>query len=411
MAHAEPIQLTDADTKMPAGLSAWGTRSLILGLVALGLGIAGDVGHFHFGYLTAFYFWLTLTLGGLVFTLLQHVARAGWSVAVRRTAENVIGNFPILFLLFLPILVLTATGSSTIYKWNDPATVEFDQTFMPAKLGVYTHYLNSTFWTARIIGYFAIWILLSLLFRGQSRSQDQDGDHTRTRKMEILSAPGLLLFALTSTFAGIDILMSLDPHWFSTIWGIYLFAGSMTSFLSFLALTLMLIQRHGGLKMVTKEHFHDVGKLLFGFTFFFGYIGFSQYLLIWYADIPEETIFYKHRQEGSWAAFSVILLFGHFIIPFLGLLSRHVKRNKASLAFWAVWMLVMHFVDMYWIVMPTLAQKLGHADAIPFSWTHVAMWLGMGGVLFGLMLKRAGDQSIVPVRDPRLAESLSFQNI
>jgi hypothetical protein len=154
-----------------------------------------------------------------------------------------------------------------------------------------------------------------------------------------------------------------------------------------------------------------VGKLLFGFTFFFGYIGFSQYLLIWYADIPEETIFYKHRQEGSWAAFSVILLFGHFIIPFLGLLSRHVKRNKASLAFWAVWMLVMHFVDMYWIVMPTLAQKLGHADAIPFSWTHVAMWLGMGGVLFGLMLKRAGDQSIVPVRDPRLAESLSFQNI
>jgi hypothetical protein len=205
--------------------------------------------------------------------------------------------------------------------------------------------------------------------------------------------------------------MSLDPHWFSTIWGIYLFAGSMTSFLSFMALTLMLIQRHGGLKMVTKEHFHDVGKLLFGFTFFFGYIGFSQYLLIWYADIPEETIFYKHRQEGSWAAFSVILLFGHFIIPFLGLLSRHVKRNKASLAFWAVWMLVMHFVDMYWIVMPTLAQKLGHADAIPFSWTHVAMWLGMGGILFGLMLKRAGAQSIVPVRDPRLAESLSFQNI
>lgn len=411
MAHAEPIHLTDADTKLPAGLSAWGTRSLILGLVALGLGIAADLGHFYFGYLTAFYFWLTLTLGALVFTLLQHVARAGWSVAVRRTAENVIGNFPILFLLFLPILVITATGSSAIYKWNEPATVEFDQTFMPAKLGVYTHYLNSTFWTVRIVGYFAVWILLSLFFRSQSRSQDQDGDHTRTRKMEILSAPGLLLFALTSTFAGIDILMSLDPHWFSTIWGIYLFAGSMTSFLSFLALTLMLIQRHGGLKMVTKEHFHDVGKLLFGFTFFFGYIGFSQYLLIWYADIPEETIFYKHRQEGSWAAFSVILLFGHFIIPFLGLISRHVKRNKSSLAFWAVWMLVMHFVDMYWIVMPTLAQKTGHPEAIPFSWTHIAMWLGMGGVLFGLMLKRAGAQSIVPLRDPRLSESLNFQNI
>lgn len=411
MAHAEPIHLTDADTKLPAGLSAWGTRSLILGLVALGLGIAADLGHFYFGYLTAFYFWLTLTLGALVFTLLQHVARAGWSVAVRRTAENVIGNFPILFLLFLPILVITATGSSAIYKWNDPATVEFDQTFMPAKLGVYTHYLNSTFWTVRIVGYFAVWILLSLFFRSQSRSQDQDGDHTRTRKMEILSAPGLLLFALTSTFAGIDILMSLDPHWFSTIWGIYLFAGSMTSFLSFMALTLMLIQRHGGLKMVTKEHFHDVGKLLFGFTFFFGYIGFSQYLLIWYADIPEETIFYKHRQEGNWAAFSVILLFGHFIIPFLGLISRHVKRNKSSLAFWAVWMLVMHFVDMYWIVMPTLAQKTGHPEAIPFSWTHIAMWLGMGGVLFGLMLKRAGSQSIVPLRDPRLSESLNFQNI
>ena len=413
MAHAEKITLTEADTKLPANMAAFGPKALIAGIVLVVVGgLVGGLDHAKFSYLTAFAYWLTIALGGLVFLCLQHVSRAGWSVSIRRMIENVVSTLPWMFLLSLPIVIPTALGSDAIYKWNDPELYAFDQEFMPAKVPVYDGFLNNTFWTARVIGYFVIWSLLATFFVRHSRAQDNDGDHGRTRKMEILSAPAILLFALTLTFAGIDFLMTLDPHWFSTIWGVYLFSGAMTSFLSFLALLLMWLQSSGGLKdVITKEHYHDIGKFLFGFVFFFGYIGFSQYLLIWYANIPEETIFYAHRQEGAWTSFSLLLLFGHFLIPFLGLLSRHVKRHKPALAFWAVWMLVMHFVDMYWIVMPTLAQKLGDGTAIPFSSADVLIWLGMGGIFLWAVLNKAASGSIVPLRDPRLQESLQFHNI
>ncbi len=414
MAHASEITLTEADTKLPAGMAAAGPKALIAGALLLGIGVLASGLDLHvlgFAYLTAFAFWLTVALGGLVFLCLQHVSRAGWSVGVRRMIENVVSTLPWMALASLPIVVPTAMGSEFFYHWNAESAIEFDRQHMPAKVPVYDNFLNNEFWTARIAFYFAVWILLARFFVGHSRRQDEDGDHNRTRKMEILAAPAILLFALTLTFAGIDFLMSLDPHWFSTIWGVYLFAGSMTSFLSFLALMIMWVQRQGGLSNVTAEHFHDIGKFMFGFVFFFGYIGFSQYLLIWYANIPEETIFYKHRQEGDWTAFTLLLLFGHFLIPFLGLLSRHVKRHTPSLAFWAVWLLVMHFVDMYWIVMPTYAEHTGDPGRIYFGAANVAIWLGLGGLFLWRVLAKSGQGSIVPLRDPRLSESLHFENV
>ena len=415
MAHAPQITLTEADTKLPARMIAAGPKALIAGFALLavgGLAAGFDLHRLGFAYLTAFAFWLTLALGGLVFLCLQHVSRAGWSVGVRRMIENVVSTIPWLFLASLPIVVPTAMGSDFFYHWNAEATMDFDRQHMPAKVPVYKMFLNNTFWTVRVLFYFTVWSLLARFFVGHSRSQDSDGDHTRTRKMEVLAAPGILLFALTLTFAGIDFLMSLDPHWFSTIWGVYLFAGAMTSFLSFLALMLMWLQKQGALtKAITAEHYHDIGKFMFGFVFFFGYIGFSQYLLIWYANIPEETVFYKHRQEGDWVAFSLLLLFGHFLIPFLGLISRHVKRHKPSLAFWAVWLLVMHFIDMFWIVMPSYAEHAGSPDKIYFGLENVAVWLGLGGLFLWRVLAKSGQGSVVPLRDPRLSESLQFENI
>lgn len=425
MANASTYELTEADTKLPASLGALGPKLLIAGvamvLVALAwdyFGMAEPEGefnssatHWQFSYLTGFFYWLTIVLGGLIFLLIQHVFRSGWSVVVRRPAEAVVSCVPIMALLALPILIPIAMGDDTLYIWLNDATVEADREHLPSKVTVYENFLFKEFFLIRVAVYFGMWFLLSRLLVGASNAQDSDGDIKHTRKMEMRAAPGILAFALTLTFAGFDMLMSLDPHWFSTIWGIYLFAGSMTSFMSLLALLTMWIQSKGGMKFVNQEHFHDIGKLMFGFVVFFGYIGFSQFLLIWYANIPEETIFYIHRLEGNWSLFSVLLLFGHFIIPFLGLLSRHVKRHKPSLMFWAFWLLMVHFVDMYWIVMPTLSERLGHPESLNFHLIDLLVVLGIGGIVVGSALKSAASRNIVPVRDPRLPESLALENI
>jgi hypothetical protein len=425
MAHAPTYELTEADTKLPASLGAFGPKLILIGialvLAALGwdyLGMTEPEGehtspatHWQFSYLTAFFYWLTIVLGGMIFLLIQHVFRAGWSVVVRRPAEAVVSCVPIMALLSLPILIPIVMGDSTLYLWTDQDWVDADAAHMPAKQVVFANFLNTKFFLVRVAVYFGLWFLLSRLLVGASNAQDSDGDIKHTRKLEMRAAPGILAFALTLTFAGFDLLMSLDPHWFSTIWGVYLFAGSMTSFMSLLALLTMWIQSKGGLKFVNQEHYHDIGKLMFGFVVFFGYIGFSQFLLIWYANIPEETIFYLHRLEGNWSYFSVLLLFGHFIIPFLGLLSRHVKRHKPSLMFWAFWLLVVHFVDMYWIVMPTLSERLGHPESLNFHPIDLLVVLGLGGIVIGSAIKAAASRNIVPVRDPRLPESLALENI
>lgn len=425
MAHAPTIELTEADTKLPASLGAFGPKLIVIGIVLVLAALAWDfmalsepegdftskATHWQFSYLTGFFYWLTIVLGGMIFLLIQHVFRAGWSVVVRRPAEAVVSCVPIMALLALPILIPIMMGDNTLYIWTNDAWVDGDAAHMPAKQIVFEKFLNKEFFLVRVAIYFGMWLLMSRLLVGASTRQDSDGDIRHTRRMEMRSAPGILAFALTLTFAGFDLLMSLDPHWFSTIWGIYLFAGSMTSFMSLLAILTIWIQSKGGLKFVNSEHFHDIGKLMFGFVVFFGYIGFSQFLLIWYANIPEETIFYLHRLEGNWSYFSVLLLFGHFVIPFLGLLSRHVKRHKPSLMFWAFWLLAVHFVDMYWIVMPTLSERLGHPESLNFHAIDLLVVLGIGGIVVGSALKSAASRAIVPVRDPRLPESLALENI
>ena len=224
--------------------------------------------------------------------------------------------------------------------------------------------------------------------------------------MRSLSAPGTLLFALTLTFAGIDWFKSLDPEWFSTMFGVYLFAGAVISIMAFLILLFTRMNASNLLNAeVTAEHFHDLGKLQFTFTVFWAYIGFSQYFLIWYANIPEETIFFKHRQENGWGTISIILVLGHFFFPFFLMLSRHAKRWVAIRSFAAGWVLLMHFVDMYWLVMPNIDH---HFHFNPLM--DLGCLFFVGGLMLALMFKRLAAEPIIPLRDPRLDRALNFEN-
>lgn len=357
-----------------------------------------DKKRFAFSYLTGFVWVTTIALGGLFFVIIQHLTRAGWSVAPRRHMEWLSSALPACAALFLPIV---AFAHDLYHHWMGPEAA--NDPILRAK----APYLNTSFFYTRAFIFFAIWILLSSWFSSRSRAQDDSGDVNLTKKMQAMGAPAVLLFGLSITFAGFDWLMSLDPHWYSTIFGVYVFAGAAVSSLSALALINIRLQEAGLLSKVSNvEHRHDIGKLLFGFIVFWAYIGFSQFILIWYANIPEETIFYKHRWEGSWKAVSMLLLFGHFVIPFLFLLSRHVKRHMTGLKVAAVWMLAMHYIDLYWLVMPTLDHHGAH-----FSWIDLAGLLGPAGVASLVIALQLQKSHLYPLKDPRLTEAAAVQNL
>lgn len=366
-----------------------------LGLLAT---TEGGTARFLSAYLVNFVFFISLALGALFFVLVQHATRAGWSVAVRRLAEGVAPNvlFP-MAILAAPVLL----GLKQLYPWTDAATVAADHI-----LHEKSAWLNVPFFLARTVVYFGVWAAFAHWFHRTSTQQDKTGDPRLTKRMETTSAAALILFAFTVTFFAFDYLMSLTPHWYSTIFGVYFFAGSVLGFFALLTIIAVMVQRAGALQhAITVEHYHDLGKLIFAFTVFWTYIAFSQYMLMWYANLPEETFWYAARQEGSWVGFSVFLLFGHFIVPFLALMSRNVKRRKPLLCAGASWMLLMQWADIYWLVMPGKSP-----GTIPLSVMDLAVFVAMGGIFCASALRRLGAHPIVPLKDPRLAESLEFEN-
>jgi hypothetical protein len=244
-------------------------------------------------------------------------------------------------------------------------------------------------------------------FWKQSIAQDETGDKQHTLRMQWWSGPATLVFGGTVSFAAFDWLMSLEPHWFSTIYGVYFFAGCVVAMFASLGLLAVGLQHRGCLQnSITADHYHDIGKWLFGFVVFWAYIAFSQYMLIWYANIPEETIWFRARQTDGWAIVSLMLLFGHFLIPFCGLLSRRAKRSKLVLAGWSIWLLIMHWLDLYWLIVPRLGDggpSIGFADLFCL--------VGMGALYLAIMLRAVGERWLIPARDPRLDESLAFENV
>ena len=372
-----------------------------LGIVALVAGAvlgAGEPREFFASYLTAFLFYISIGLGGLFFVLIQFATRAGWSVAIRRQSENLMFMLPLCGLFFLPLVA----GMSYVYPWLDAAKVAQD----PILLGKQS-YLNVPFFLARSLVYVLSWAAIAYWFRRRSLQQDEQGDPRITRTLQNVSAPAIVWFAATVNFAAFDWIMSLDPHWYSTVFGVYFFAGIVTSSLSFLILMLFVLLRRNRLSgVINDEHFHDLGKLLFGFVVFWAYIAFSQFMLIWYGNLPEETIWFAQRWRNGWQYVSILLAVGHFVIPFFVLLSRGAKRNRVILGGVAVWMLLMHYLDLYWLVAPAV-DPAGPQFYLP----GLLVFLGLGGLFLGMLIHVSMGSALVPTKDPRLAESLSFENI
>lgn len=399
--HVKTIDVADVTLSKDSFIGKLPLLGGIVGIAGIGgaYALGQENSQFYFSYLTAFSYFLSIALGGLFFVLIQFATRAGWSVVVRRLAEQVMGTLPVFVLLFIPVIL----GMHDLYHWTHESAVASDP-ILQAKSG----YLDSTFFLVRAGVYFAIWILLSQYFLRKSIAQDKSGDHGITAGLQKWSALGLALYAMSQTFAAFDWLMSLSPHWYSTMYGVYFFAGSFVAIFAILSVLTILLTKEGGILegIATAEHRHDLGKLLFGFTVFWAYVAFSQYFLIWYANIPEETIFFADRMKDGWLAVSIFLMVGHFGVPFFLLMSRHMKRSRKILMLAAVWMLFMHYVDLYYLIIPNNHTVHGFHPSL----VDLLAFVGVGGIFTAVLALRLMSAPTVPVQDPRLPESLAFEN-
>lgn len=400
--------------------------AVVMGGISLILGM-GSKDHwkrFFFAYVTGWSFVLSIAVGALFFVMLHHLVRARWSTVVRRLAEIMTGTFPILAISGLGILIPLLAGYGDLYYWahHDAHNHEINHHLI-SKLG---WWLNPSYFGLRYVIYFGIYIAISRWFAAKSRLQDETGDAELSVRMRVISAPMMIVFSFTTVFMSFDILMSLAPKWYSTIFGVNFFGGSNIAFFATMILLSLYVQRSGRLtRAITTEHYHDLGKWVFAWTFFWAYTAFSQFMLIWYANLPEETIFYKYRMFSEWRWVSIAVLVGHFAFPFVFLLSRWTKRILPSLTFFAVWQLVFHWVDLYWNVMPNYRWGTGESGGhevltgplmgdpalhtVGFAAVDVTMWLAMIGVfLFAVGRNMSGN--LIPVKDPQLPKSLSFEN-
>jgi hypothetical protein len=393
---AEKRHLGALGERLWRGLALVGAVALVVSFALAAAG-AESWRRFFFAYLVNFAFVLSLALGALYFVLLHHLTHSGWSVVVRRIGEALTAALPLLALLFVPVLL----GMRELYPWSQTAIAAADHVVHGK-----APYLNVSFFIVRWAVYLVAWTVTARYFFHRSLLQDSSGDASLTLQMERRAGPAMILFAVTLTFASIDLVMSLDPRWFSTIFGVYYFAGSVVGIYALLTVAAFTLQRSGFLRnAVTVEHYHDLGKLLFGFVVFWAYIGFSQYMLIWYANIPEETGWLAHRQENGWGWVGLLLVFGHFLLPFVALISRAPKRRPRILAAAAVWMLAMHWVDIYWLVMPA-----GNPGSPAPHLVDLTLLLALGSVFLAGAAFALRGRSLVPERDPRLEESLAFEN-
>ncbi len=388
--------------RVPAGhaftrLPLAGAGLAFVGAIALALVGAQHPVRSLAAWLVAFLFFLTIALGCLFFVLIHTAMQGSWGIVVRRVAENAAATLPLFAILFLPV----ALGLHSLYHWSHPGAADHD-----ALLRFKEPYLNEPFFFARAALYFVVWSGIALWFRRQSRLQDETRDAAAAARMSRYSGALLIPLALTTTFAAFDWVMSLAPHWYSTIFGVYVFAGGFVAAFALVSIVAVALQRSGLIPGLGVEHFHDLGKLLFAFTVFWAYIAFSQFFLIWYGNIPEETIWYQVRLVDGWKPITIALAVGHFALPFFFLMSRTTKRNAATLVGAAVWLLAMHYVDVYWLVIPSIEGLSARPGVV-----DVAALLAVGGVFlagFGWLLVKS---PLVPAGDPRLAESLAFENV
>ncbi len=401
-----PAKVDMANVTMEGGEKRVSNILLFVGAVALVttgvMAISVDSRlHALVSYLVGFAVSVGLGLGCLGYVMIFQQTNAGWATSVRRIAEVVASCIPVGLVLFIPL----AFFAPTIYHWFHQAEHTTDLIYQKK-----ASYLSPYFWYLRTILYFCVWSFFAWRLYGYSRQQDQTGDKWLTAKARRLSAPGLLLFALTTAFAAFDWLMGLDYHWFSTMFGVYFFAGAMQSATALCIIIAGFLKLKGKFgNLVTDEHFHDLGKLLLSFTVFWAYIAFSQYFLIWYSNLPEETHWFQLRAANGWDKVGYFLVFGRFLVPFLFLLWRGTKRIIPLLMAVAFWQLFMQCVDMFYLARPSLSMG-STTSGVNFGFVDIVGPLGPILIFLGIVVRRLGAGPIVPVRDPRLAEAQHHVN-
>ena len=361
-------------------------------LVSL-VGLVLDPTQFLQSYLMAYMLCLGVTLGCLALGMVHQLSGGAWGVVIRRPIGAATRVLPVMTLLFLPI----ALGMSRLYPWTNAELVAHDEVLQHKHL-----YLNTPFFVARAALYFLVWNALSYFLNAWSLEQDRNPDPRIARRMQKLSAGGLLAYGLTITFASFDWLMSLEPHWFSTIYGVLIMGGQGLSALAFLIVALVWLSRRPPLDhIVGPAHFHDLGNLMLAFVMLWAYFSFSQYLIIWSGNLPAEIAWYMHRLQTGWRFVGISLIVFHFAVPFVLLLSRAVKRDPQMLVKVAVAVIVVRLVDLFWLIAPEF-----HQSGVSVSWLDAVLPLTFGSIWLGCFVWQLRGRAILPVHDPEFDEAL-----
>lgn len=381
-----------ADSKIPQVLLGVG----VVGLILSAIGYFTNHDQFFFSYLVSFTFFTGIALASVFMVMFHHITKSKWGVVVRRIPETFGSNIWIWAIFIIPVIL----GIHNLYHWSHEDAVAADK-ILKGK----SAYLNTPFFIIRQVIYFAIWGFVGHKLYKASVDLEKTGDWGITSLMRKVSAPAIPVFGLSIAFASFDWLMSLDPHWFSTMFGVYFFAISFQSFWAIMILMVFFLQRNGYLKnTIGQSHIYDLGAWLFAFTVFYAYIAFSQFLLIYYANLPEETLWFYHRLEGGYQYIAYGLLLFRFALPFLVLLNREQKHKRSVLAFVAIVVVTIHFLELHWIVKPALHPEEAHG--LSFSWMDFSTFIGLGGIFFWLFFNRFKQNSMIPENDPKLDECL-----
>ena len=372
--------------------------SLVIGVAGLALCAAGwavSPKAFFQAYLVAYIFWLGLALGCLTIAMIHHLAGGRWGFVVRRLLEAASRTLPLLLVLFIPLLF----GLRSLYIWTNPAAVAADHLLRHKQ-----SYLNVPFFVVRAAVYFAVWLGATFLLNRAAAAQDQSPSRTVTRRLTLISGAGLGLYMVTMTFASVDWAMSLEPHWFSTMYGVLIMAGQVLGAFAFVILVAAWLARRTPYGDVIEPlHFHDLGNFLLTFIIFWAYIAFSQFLIIWSGNLTDENFWYLHRFDGGWKWIGITVVVLHFFVPFFLLLSRDITRRSPRLAKVALLILLMCFVDTFWIVAPGFGRP-----GLRIHWMDVIAPIGLGGVWMSMFVQRLKATSLVPVHDSRVEEEFEW---
>lgn len=393
-----PPEPSEALAPCLATLQRWALGVGLLGAAAAAAGWAIDPSQFHRSYLVAFLFWVGLPLGSMAILMVHHLAGGTWGYAIRRLLEAATRTLPLMLLLVLPLLA----GIPVLYEWSHPEVVAADP-LLQAK----SAYLNPPFFVARTLFYFAVWGTLSWLLNRWSTQQDGTAETYPTRRLQVLSGPGIVAYALTATFAAIDWVMSLEPHWYSTIYGLLFIVGQALSTWAFvIAVAVPLSRRPPLARVLTAGRLRDLGTFTLACVMLWAYLSFSQLLIIWSANLPEEITWYLRRLEGPWLLVGILLVAFHFAVPLLLLISRRLKGRTRLLTGVAVGLLVMRLVDLYWITAPAFSGHGYHAGPLHLHWLDLALPVGIGGLWLAFFLWQLGRRPLLALNDPRFTAEL-----